>query len=61
MIPNRGRWPYLAVKKLSILLRGITSKINGDFCCLNCLHFFRIENKPDFHKTVCENKDFVMV
>ena len=34
---SAGRWHYLAVKKLSALLRGITSKHNGDFCCLNCL------------------------
>ena len=26
-----GRWHYLAVKKISALLRGITSKHNGDF------------------------------
>ena len=44
MIPNKvqeGRWHYLAVKKLSALLHGITSKHKGDFYCLNCLHFFR--------------------
>ena len=28
----------LAVKKLSALLKGIISKNNGDFYCLNCLH-----------------------
>ena len=31
-------WHYLSVKKLSTLLRGITSKNN--FYCLNCLNFF---------------------
>ena len=31
MIPNREKWHYLAVKKLLALLRGITSKNNGDF------------------------------
>ena len=31
MIPNREKWHYLAVKKLPVLLRGITSKNNGDF------------------------------
>ena len=35
------RWHYLAVKNLSVLLRGITSKNNGDFCYLNCLHSYR--------------------
>ena len=44
MISNREKIRYyLAVKKLSALLRGITSKNNGDFYCLNCLHSFRIK------------------
>ena len=30
MIPNREGWHYIAVKKLSALLRGRTSKNNGD-------------------------------
>ena len=44
-------------KKLSTLLRGITSKHDGDFYCLNCLHSFRTENKPKSHEKVCKNKD----
>ena len=47
MISNKekkGRH-YLAVKKLSAWLHGITSKYMGDFYCLDCLHFFRTENK----------------
>ena len=28
-------------KKLSSLLRGITSKHDGDFYCLNCFYFLR--------------------
>ena len=32
-------WHYLAVKKLSRLLRGITSNNDGDFYCLNCFHY----------------------
>ena len=28
-------------KRLSELLRGITSTNNGDFYCLNCFHAFR--------------------
>ena len=31
MIPNGEGWHYLPVKKLSVLLRGITSKYLGDF------------------------------
>ena len=43
MIPNeeKERWHYLAVKKLSAPLRGVTSKHHGDFFGLNCLHSFR--------------------
>ena len=41
MIPNVEGWHYLAVKKLSVWLRGIASKNNGNFYCLNCLHSFR--------------------
>ena len=43
---SEGRWwHYLAVKKLSALLRGITSKHHGDFYCLNCLHSFATEKE----------------
>ena len=55
MIPNGGGWYYLAVKKLSALLRGITSKQHADFHCLNYLHSFATENKCKSHKKVCEN------
>ena len=60
MIPNEEKegWHYLAVKKLSTLLRGITSKHHGDFYCLNYLHSFRTEIKLKFHEKICKNKDF---
>ena len=48
-------------KKLSALLRGIISKNNGDFYCLNCLHSFRTKNKLELHKKICENNDFCIV
>ena len=57
MIPNGEGWHYLAVTKLSALLRGITSKDHGDFYCLICLHSFATENKRESHKKLCENKD----
>ena len=42
MITNDGeKWHYLAVKKLSVLLRGITSNNHGELYCLNCLHSYR--------------------
>ena len=49
---------YLAVKKLSALLRGITSKHHGDFYCLNCFRSFETKNEFQLHKRLCENKDF---
>ena len=46
MISNGEKlWYYLAVKRLSGLLRGITFKHHGDFYCLNCLHSFAPEKK----------------
>ena len=54
---KKRQWHYLAVKKLSALLGGITSESNGDFYCLNCLHYFRTKNKLESHKKLCENKD----
>ena len=60
MIANEEKegWHYLAVKKQSALLRGITSKHHGYFYCLNCLHSFTTENKLKSHEKICKNKDF---
>ena len=35
-----NNWHYLAVTRISGLLRGITSRHNGDFYCLNCFHSY---------------------
>ena len=45
IITDDKKWYYLAVKSLSALCKGITSKNNGDFYCTNCFHSFRAENK----------------
>ena len=58
---SKERWHYFGVKKLSALLRGITSKNNRDFYCLNCLHSFRTKSKLKSHKKVFENKYFCNV
>ena len=60
MIPNGEGWPYLAVKKLSELLRAATSKDNGDSYWLNGLYFFRKKNKLESHKKYVKIKIFVM-
>ena len=45
ILNGEKQWNYLAVKKLSALLRGITSKHHGDFYCLHCLHSFATEKR----------------
>ena len=57
-IPNGKGWHYLTVKKLSALLRGVTSKHDGGFYCLNCFYSFRTKSKLQSYKKVCENNDF---
>ena len=49
---------YLTIKSISGLLRGITSKHNGDFYCLNCFHSYTAKRKLKKHKTVCKDHDF---
>ena len=48
---------FCSKKKLSALLRRITSKHDGDFYCLNCFHSFQTENQHKSHEKVCKNKD----
>ena len=61
MIPNEEKeiCHYLVVKKLSVLLRGTTSKHQGYWHFLNCLHSFATKNKLKSHKKVYEKKIFV--
>ena len=61
MIPKGEGWHYFAVKKLSALLKGIRSKHDGDFYCLNWNHSFRAKYKLESHKKVFKNKDFCNV
>ena len=56
MIRNGKNWHYLAVKRLSRLLRGISRNHNSDYYCLNCFHSYRTENKLNVHKKICENQ-----
>ena len=58
MISNKENegWHYLAVKRLSALLWGITSKHNGKSYCLNFLYSFRTENWLKSYEKVCRNK-----
>ena len=58
MIPNGEIWHYLAAKKLSALLRGITSKLRGDFYRFNCLDSFETRKKQrESYKKVRKNRN----
>ena len=35
---------------MSVFLRGITSKHDGNFYCLNCFHSFKTQNKLESQK-----------
>ena len=48
-------------KKLSAVSRGITSKHQGDFYCLNSRHSFAIEKKSESHKKYVKIKNFVIL
>ena len=41
MITDGEKWHDLAFRKLSTMLRGIISKYNDDYYCINCLHSSR--------------------
>ena len=61
MITDGEKSHYTAVKRLSGLLREITSINNGDFYCLNCVHAFRTKNKLEVQQKICENHDYCHV
>ena len=43
---------------MSVLFKGITTKYDGDFYCLNCFHSYRTENKLKTHECVCKNHNY---
>ena len=61
MITDGEKWHYLAVKSFSGLFRGVRSKHEGDFYCLNYFCSYRTENRLKKHKKVCENHDYCYV
>ena len=45
MILSGEGWHYLAGKILLALLKELTSKHDGNFCCPNCLYSLRIKRE----------------
>ena len=61
MITNGEKWHYLAVKKLSALLKGTTSKHDGDFYCLNCFSSFGTKNALEKLENGSKDHDYCYV
>ena len=61
MITDGKKWHYLAVKKLPVLLRGITANHVGGFYCFNSFHSYSTENKLTKHEKVCNDHDYCYV
>ena len=61
IITDSEKSHYLALKNLSALFTGITSKHYEEFYCLNCFQSYNTENKLKKHKKVCENQDYCYV
>ena len=49
------------MKRLSALLRGITSNHKEDFYCLNCFHSYSTKEKLKKHEKVCNDHDYCYV
>ena len=60
MIINGEKWLYLTVRSLSALLKGITSKHDGDYYCLNCFYSYRTKEALENMK-VYEDKDYYYI
>ena len=61
MVTDHGEnWHYLCVKKLSALLREISSNHNGDVYCMSCFKAFRTKSKFEVHKKCVKTMIIVM-
>ena len=62
VIANVKERNHLALKKLYAVLREITSKHDGEFCCLNFLHSFKtIKNKLESYTNFAKKMEYSYV
>ena len=61
MITDGEKWHYLTVRSLSALLKGITSKHNGDSYCFTCFHSYRTKGALEKRMKVCEDKGYCYI
>ena len=54
---NNKKWRYLFVKRLSALLKWITSKDDGYSYCLNWLYSFATKYGLKEHENICKDHD----
>ena len=60
-IRNEKGWHYLAVNTISITNKNDLKKNNGDFYCLNFLHYFRTEEQFKCHEKECKSRNFCLM
>ena len=58
IITDAKKWYCLAAKRLSALLKRITSKHDGDFYCLNCFCSYSTKDKLTKYENLCKNCDY---
>ncbi|XP_057299543.1 uncharacterized protein LOC130630167 [Hydractinia symbiolongicarpus] len=58
IIQEGGKKHYVAIKRYSALMRGLSSRHRGDHYCRNCMHGFRSQETRDNHMKVCMDHDF---
>ena len=55
---ENNNWRYLAVTRISGLFRGIISRHNGDFYCINRFHSYSTENRLKKYEKICYDHKF---
>ena len=61
IVQDNRKTHYTAIKRISALLRGITSNHHVDFYCINCLNAFRTREALQIHVEACKDHDFCHV
>ena len=61
IVQDNMKTHYTAIKRISALLRGITSNNHGDHYCRNCLNSFRTKEVYKIHVEACKDHDYCHV
>ena len=61
IVQDNRKTHYTGIKRISALLRGITSNRHTDFYCRNCLNAFRTREAHQIHVEACKDHDFCHV